>query len=221
MGNLRAQEKSYAFTANSNFPLSGDNTNDWQLNGYSVSDNTSSSGYISPAVEFYKKDHFQAFEISRIGVNTTDAIIYGLDSLNRYTLNKGGVSISTVNVAVRYTYAFLIGNPEDASRLKFYLGAAAGPYFERQNLQPLTSDIFPASSTTGGVKISAIPALRYSFADHWFLNVDVPLTLADFQMSATQSNNPAIPVSDRKTTTSDFDLFPFQALLRFGVGLRV
>ncbi|NEN24688.1 hypothetical protein G3O08_14365 [Cryomorpha ignava] len=219
---LFSQDQNFAFAAYSNFAISNEQVQNWHPQGIEVKKSNGAYGYFSPAVLLFRENgDFQEFEISRIGFNTKEAEVYSLDSLNQFSHLVGGTSVDEIKAAVRYTYSFLIDLFEEESKLKVYLGAGASPYYLRASMRPQTSDIFPVSSSTGGIRFSAIPTLAYSISDHWFLNLNIPFTVANAFVSSTKTENPAVPISDRKSSRSDIKLFPNELHIRFGLGLRL
>lgn len=221
-GFLFSQNQNLAFSAYTNFNFSNEQDRSWHTQGIEVKKSNVAFGYFSPAVLSYRENgDYQEFEISRIGFNTKEAEVYSLDSLNRFSRLVGGTSLQEINVALRYTYSFLIDLFDEDSKVNIYIGSAASPYYIRESVQPKTSELFPVSSSTGGIRFSAIPGINYSITDHWFLNLNMPITVANASFSSTKTNNPIVPISNRKSSDSDIKLFPNELHIRFGLGLRI
>lgn len=219
---LFSQDQHFGFSAYSNFSVLNDQNQNWHPQGIEVTKSNYAMGYFSPAAYLYKPNgDYHEFEIAKFRFNTRSAEVYALDSLNRFSRLVGGTSVSEINVALRYSYSFLISLFKADSKFQVYLGAGASPYYKREWLTPKTSDLFPVSSDAFGAQLAAIPTITYSITDHWFLNLNVPITLADIYSRSTKTENPAVSISNRKSTTFDIDLLPNELLIRFGLGLKI
>lgn len=219
---LFSQHQPLTFSAYSNFTFSKEQEQNFHSQGIELKKNNGAFGYFSPAVLLYRENgDYHEFEISRIGLNTKEAEVYSLDSLKRFSTLVGGSSLQKINVAVRYTYSFLIDLFDETAKFKVYLGAGASPYYIRESIQPKTSVLFPVSSFSGGIRFSAIPAITYSISEHWFLYLNFPVTVANAYLSTTKTENPQVTIPDRKSSKSDIKLFPNELHIRFGFGLRI
>ena len=219
---LIAQEQKVGLMAYSNFSISNESVHHWHPQGIVVRKINNSLGYFSPAVILYKENSdFHEFEIARLSFNSSDATLYGLDTLSSYLPLLSDTRVDNVHIAIRYSYSFLInlGTPE--SKFKVHLGVGASPYFQREWLTPQTSDIFPLKSHSVGVRISAAPTLTYGITDHWFLNLNIPFTIGNAFARRSKTENPALPLSNRTIKRSDIKLFPDEYLIRLGLGLRI
>ena len=221
-GLLFSQNQQFALSAYSNFINSNEQEQNWHPQGIEVKKSNGDYGFFSPAILLYNENgDYQEFEISRISINTKEVEVFSLDSLNRFSRLVGGTSLQQINVTFRYSYSFLINLLDKESKLKLYIGAGASPYYIRESIQPKTSNLFPVSSSIWGIRFSAIPTITYSITDHWFLNLNIPIIVANAYFSSTKTENPVIPISNRKSSDSDIKLFPNELHIRFGLGLRI
>lgn len=132
---------------------------------------------------------------------------------------NGGTSNNT-NIAVRYEY---IRNFCKKANSKWMpaLGFAAMPYYERTKFIPILSNEYINANTKTGMKAFLVPRINYAISSRFYIDINVPICVADMNIQKANYNNPALTVQQQKQQTTNFNLIPDSYSLRVGLGLNI
>lgn len=84
------------------------------------------------------------------------------------------------------------------------LGAA--PYFLWNKSIPVLTNDYPASYHEIGVRLFVQPRLTYYFSKNLFINLNIPVYLAQADLNQTNVKNPGLPIDQQKSTIFDAEL---------------
>jgi hypothetical protein len=179
--------------------------------------------YFTPAFAIYSPNgNFQELEISRLQFNhSNNAVRIQTDSTGQTSDIVIGQKITRIFIAFRYEYDILLFKQKTENKVQWYTGFSASPYFSNSKFSPIVSNLYPTNENKMGVTLSVIPRLHYNVNDRWFVDLNVPVNLFDFNVNVKNDSNPTLPDSQNKTTTLELETFPSQVLIRLGVGLRL
>ncbi len=181
-----------------------------------------SLGYFSPAFAWASpRGNYHEIELSRLQFNQVDEQTY-IDydnGLNHQVIS--GEQRTNVFIALRYEFNYMIIKNKDDKRLKPSLGFAVRPYYHRSAFQPRISSLFATSQSNAGALFSIVPRINYDLSKKWFIDLNVPINLADLSIQSRTYDNPAIPVNQRTITTIVAETLPSQYLIRLGIGVRL
>ncbi len=179
------------------------------------------TGYFTPAVSFERLNgDFHEIELSELMINRTDQKVSYKFTDDSTSLLVSGERTIDLGLAFRYEYNLnLMKNRPDA-RFRPFIGFAASPYFSRASIKYFVSLTYPESETRFGVALAIVPGIQYNINENWFLEFNIPLTIADVILKFDSVDNPVLDTSLRKTATLEILEFPAQIHLRLGAGLR-
>lgn len=132
---------------------------------------------------------------------------------------SGGKTKQTY-IALRYEYILNFMKNRD-SRWMPALGLAAMPYYKRSSYSPVLQTEFPIAETRTGVKAFVIPRLNYALTSRLFLDLNIPLCVADMNIQHNSKKNPNLPVAEQKNNTGNFEGVPGFYSIRLGLGLNI
>lgn len=165
-----------------------------------------------------KKSNFHEIELNRftINVDNTQDVVY--QNGQRITLN-GGRTVST-NFSVRYEYIVQFGKKKN-NRLVPALGFAVNPYYARENAQPHIATLFPTMVFETGFRTYVVPRATYYFSRKFFVDLNVPMTLAGFSIQYQNIKDPSLNPAQQKYGVFNFDMFRNTLQARVGLGFKI
>ncbi|MFT5821640.1 MAG: hypothetical protein ACI8ZM_002894 [Crocinitomix sp.] len=180
-----------------------------------------SLGYFSPAFSWATpKGNRHEIELSRLQFNQVDEVTY-LDYDDGISFQViSGERNTNVFIALRYEFDYQIIKNKD-SKLKPSLGFAVRPYYSHASLRPKVSSIFSSSELNVAAMFSIVPRLNYDLNKKMFIDLSIPLSLAELGVRSTTWDNPAIPVNQRTVSTFVVEVAPSEYLIRLGIGIRL
>jgi hypothetical protein len=122
---------------------------------------------------------------------------------------------------LRYEYKLALFKKKGWEKFKPVIGFSASPYIQWNKHQPGLSNAFPTSRTTVGLFMSVIPRVEYQLNDHWYLDLNLPLSILTMNYITNRTNNPNLPIEDRTSHIIDFHNGPIAFAVRFGVGYMI
>ena len=177
---------------------------------------------FSPAMVFYSQNgNSNEIEISRFRLSNIYNKEYRLiDSLGAEEIFSANYE-KQFELFLRYEYKLALFKEKEWEKFKTVIGFSATPYFQWIKHQPEVSYEFSSSRTTVGLFLSVIPRVEYKLNDRWYLDLNIPLSLVTMNYITNKSNNPLLPVEDRKVSIIDFHNGPIAFAVRFGVGYMI
>lgn len=179
-------------------------------------------GYFSPAFAWASpRGNYHEVELSGLQFNEVDEQTY-IDhdnGLNHQVVS--GEKRTSVFIALRYEFDYMIIKNKESNRLKPSLGFAVRPYYYRAAFVPRVSSLFASSQSSAGAIFSIVPRINYDLNKRWFIDLNVPINLLDVSAQTSMRDNPAIPVNQRTITTIVAEAVPSQYLIRLGIGVRL
>lgn len=177
---------------------------------------------FKPSVAFSwrsDKGNYQEVEISSfvVGKKSTEFFFRAPSSIT--PIGTGGQEVSTTDIAIRYE------NVKDLFKRKNWklrpmLGLGLTGFYRSEKVAAQGVNPFvPMSEQRYGFKFEAIPRLNYNISRRFFIDFNIPVTVAqsDLWVSKIQSS----PISDvQKTSLANFAAAPVEIAARIGVGLR-
>ena len=163
----------------------------------------------------------QEFELSRLLINTTSKSIIKNDTMGKSIETISSQKTTNIFVAFRYEYNVMFFKNKEDNKVKLYLGFSINPYFSNIKYSPLVSTAFPTNQGNFGMTLSTIPRLNYNWNEKWFIDINIPISIADFYWTIDKVDNPSVPVVQRNVSTYNYQAFPNKFLFRLGLGLRI
>jgi hypothetical protein len=131
-----------------------------------------------------------------------------------------GADVFSSSISLRYEYIINYFKKSDCS-LAPSLGCAINPYLDQTKQKPQTTQSFPSSYITAGVRGFITPRLTYYYSSKCFFDLNIPIALFDAQNKYSTVRNPGIRVANQRISEANFDVFPKQFYLRLGVGIKI
>lgn len=175
---------------------------------------------FSPALVFYSQNgNSSEIEISRFRFSNIYNKKYSLiDSIGAEETILSADYEKQFELFLRYEYKLALFKKKEWEKFKAIIGFSATPYFQWIKHQPEVSNEFSRSRTTVGLFMSVIPRVEYKLNDRWYLDLNIPLSLATMNFITNRSSNPLLPIEERKVSIIDFHNGPIAFAVRFGVG---
>jgi len=202
-----------------------------QLNSIQLSD-TSSFRYqytntnlqiLNPSIAFHwksKKDNFHEIELTNFLINKVGTRTEILSDSSSNSQLISGDDITTTSLSVRYEYIVVL-NKSKNSKIVPSIGFGVNPYFRKNNFAPKNSSSFPSTNQNFGIRTFITPRVTYFLTSKLFLDVNIPICFFDNSIVTENQNNPSIPISNRTTSTFNFNQFPKFRCARIGIGLKL
>ena len=92
--------------------------------------------------------------------------------------------------------------------------------FSMTSNKPWVSLSYPSSETRFGTVLAIVPRLQYNINKSWYLDLNIPVSIADIYFRSSRIDNPTVPGPDRTTTTMVLEEIPLNVHVRFAAGLR-
>lgn len=180
-------------------------------------------GYFTPSIGFnLPNGNYHEFGISRLLINKTDNVSYSIDdSAGQSNLLVSGDITTDLLIDLRYEYNFMLLKKKSESKLRPFLGFSVDPYFSRKRFNPKISTSFPMNENKLGATFSVIPRLVYNINERLFLDLNIPLPIADINLTSIRLDKPDLSINERTTSTIILGAFPAKFLIRFGIGIKI
>jgi hypothetical protein len=179
-------------------------------------------GYFSPAFSFYQPNgNFQEIELSRIAINSSRNQSVITTDTNGKVTKVLGMDRTNVAIGLRYEYDYRLFKKKDDCKLKSYLGIAVNPYFSSSTFDPNSTIYFTTRQQSIGATIAFMPRLNYYISERWFLDLNIPISIMDMNITTNKVDNPILSEQQRSVSTVNFSQLPCKFLVRFWVGFRV
>ncbi|NOQ70703.1 MAG: hypothetical protein GQ574_01805 [Crocinitomix sp.] len=181
-----------------------------------------SLGYFSPAFSWATaKGNRHEIELSRLQINQIDESTFVDYTDGQNPVFLSGDIKTAILIALRYEYNFRFFKKKEDMKFKPSLGLAIRPYYSKSIFQPHLSTQFPSNQSDIGALVSIIPRITYDLNERWFIDLNMPVNLAEFKLHSNTYFNPALPKNQQTVTTLEFETLPSQYLIRLGVGFRL
>jgi hypothetical protein len=95
------------------------------------------------------------------------------------------------------------------------------PFVNYIKFIPLSSSNFPASLRNFGALINVIPRLQYNLTSNFFVDLNLPITMAQFNSYHQKTSNPNYSKSQNEVGGLNFDMLFKVSNLRIGLGYRI
>jgi hypothetical protein len=162
------------------------------------------------------KQNFHEVELTRLLVNkkynTYD--IYGPAG----AWEPGG-SRNVTDIALRYEYRICFAKKRDRKFVPS-LGFGLAPSFFRNSFDPNYTSQYDLSTTTVALEGQIIPGLNYHLNSRFYLDLNIPVSVASFGITTSKNTNPQIPVQQQKISNFDFLFLESFYTVRLGLGFK-
>lgn len=171
---------------------------------------------LKPSVAFNwtdKKGRTREIELSSFILNSRK------DNTTLGTTALMGRSVTTYDISLSFEQIFNFAKQKNW-KLKPSLGAGVAPYFNMEKITPYTTALVPSTNTSYGARLYFAPRVNYSVSDRFFIDLNVPVTVADMGVQSQKTFVPAIN-SEMTSSTGNFNAFTTMPSVRIGAGLRI
>ena len=203
----------------------------WMLNPYTgvrLNDNasyvrqSSMYDYVHPSVAVMLRNrdkNYHELELTPISITSTElgSILHGPGGVPEY---HPSYHLAATRLAVRYEFIVPLIKQRPATFLPG-VGLAVMPYFSRNKLTPFSPVHVPRTTSVLGARAFIVPRLQINLSKRIFIDVNIPLCLADFSTTRQNIQNPTLPVGAQRYTIADVRLLPKFYTARLGVGVKI
>lgn len=178
---------------------------------------------LHPTVAFQFKSrtgNFHEIEMSDLKLRKNTIIEQEINDSANTNFVIGGGQVTESAVVFRYEN-ILIFNSDREKKLVPALGVGISPYFQGLGVILNVSNRFKTRETYLGANFFVAPRINYFINEKFFLDLNIPVTLFDLHLQSVVEDNPAIPVSQRKTSSLNFSMLPKIFSARVGVGMKL
>lgn len=184
---------------------------------------TQNAGNITPGFAwFHQNGNFQEFELIRLSVYHSETALFTQNNQTGGLTNKNQtVNSSQFALVTRYEYNRQMGRKNENKKLTWYAGMAVRPFYTFYKFLPQSSNSFPEKSHAFGLSLAVVPRINYALSKKWFIDVNIPITLAENRNQALRVQNPAFTAQQQKSFTVNYTLFPSHFSGRFGISYRL
>lgn len=179
-------------------------------------------GSLTPAFTWgLKNGRFHEVEISEMNFNRN------FQQTSQIDFGSGGLSITegervyNLSLAMRYEYSVYSEKRAKKSKLVPALGGSIQPYFHYIATVPAVATRYRTGLSSFGAVVNFIPRVYYNMNKKWFLDLNIPLTLAKIGGESSTVENSLIRDEDQRVTNFNLDFVTTDILVRFGVGMRI
>ena len=178
---------------------------------------------FSPAFVFYnKKGNSSEIEISRLNYTNNYIKEYTqLDSTGAIMHVISGHTKKEFDFHFRYEYQLRLFKKKDWKRINLSIGFSATPFVEWNKTEPTLSTEFVSSKTIIGVYLSVIPRIEYTINEKWYLDLNIPIAVANAYYTSIKDEDPSIPSEESNVNSFNFYNAPRDLTIRFGLGFRL
>lgn len=218
---MHAQSVSLKLYTNFAFYMNNSDENPWS--SLMVDNKVTELGYFTPSVCFtLPSGNFHEVELARFLFNRSHQEWYEDPDSPEDETDPVFIELTTnVRISLRYEFNWkLLKNKTDAKFIP-YLGVSSLPYYKNENYLPGESNEYRIRTNNLGITIALVPRVIFRVNERLFLDLNVPLSLADLSYMHHHYNSPNLPEEDRNSSTVDIAAFPWQFLFRFGLGVNL
>lgn len=164
-----------------------------------------------------RRRNFHEVELTRLMINK---------SYNTYDvgLPGGGLersgSRNLTNISLRYEHILSFAKNKDR-RFVPSLGFGLASTLYRFSFDPKSSTQFKLATTNVAFEGQVTPRLNYHLKSRFYLDLNVPVSVARFGATTSTNRNPQIPVRQQKISNFDFSLLPSFYSVRLGLGFKI
>lgn len=101
------------------------------------------------------------------------------------------------------------------------VGFGFNPYYKRYHHSPDQTSEFATTQSFYGAKVYFTPRLNYFFSDKLFLDLNIPITLANFHLEREKIDNPTVEKHGRTSISYGYETFPKIFTARVGLGFKL
>jgi hypothetical protein len=178
---------------------------------------------IHPVVAFQwksKKNNFQEIELNDLKWEHTGSTTESRsDSTGMATIvDEQRITESAISAKYEYTFVFL---KKKEHKLVPTLGLAADQYYRQYHFAPGVSSSFPSKEIVTGARVLVTPGLSLFLKHRLFIDVKIPLCIADAHFLSDDQEDPSVAKSAQKVSSFDMNMFPRIFSARLGIGVRL
>ncbi len=145
--------------------------------------------------------------------------------------DKSSIQNDTLNSNIPWrgtkTFSFAFGSRiESAWRIiekghnQFYLGISTNPTFDFNNVLPYTTATFPSHQYVLTSGLSIVPRWILNLNDRFLIDINMPLTFLQGEISTSYYGNPVLPTYARTVNVAKVD-FLFKPQIKVGFGVKI
>lgn len=119
-----------------------------------------------------------------------------------------------------YSYNIRIGSYNPERKVNFYAGGgtSVGMYYSKNS--SYSSSTFNNSKSTLNFNLVFTPRMTVKLGKRTFLDVNIPCSVYSTRRNSTFTDNPSVPVENRKNASVNSTTFPNQFTVRVGVAIK-
>lgn len=118
-------------------------------------------------------------------------------------------------------YAVMRNMHSLTQRFHLAFGFAVNPYYLKGESIPKMENTYYLSRSILGASLNIMPAINFNASERVVFTLDCPFKVVDFYRATTNIKNPAIPVHQQKTHTSETAFFMKSYTVRIGIAYRL
>ena len=190
---------------------------------------TSSLQVFHPTISYQwraKNQNFHEIEITSFNMKRSTSLteIVG-DSITPPSPGYVGIPIAggrSINalISLKYEYIMTFRKMKEKKLVPSF-GFAINPFFKHTSFSPVLSSVYPSKEQILGVRFFATPRLTYYVTPKFFVDINLPLCVASTYFMNDVSENPVVPINERRTSTFSFETFPAILNARIGIGIKI
>jgi hypothetical protein len=182
------------------------------------------SQFLHPTIAFQwnsSVNNFHELELTNFILKKSETLTEVLtDSTGQRRYVTAGDDLITTLISLRYEFILNLMKSKEKKWVPSF-GFGASPYLHNVYDYPLTPTRFPVSDTYFGIRTFIIPRLTYYMSPKFFLDLNIPVCIFDTYYNLERTENPMLPVAERKNTTYNYEFLPGIFSGRLGVGLKL
>lgn len=129
-------------------------------------------------------------------------------------------SVNSTFFSFRYSYTLALFRGKSPA-IQPLIGFAAAPYYSSEKFTPLNSTNFGRSSFGVGTFVELVPRINWNINEKLFLDLNLPLRLADLSYLRYYTNNPQVPEPQQTSSGLDFNTLPRHFEINLGLGIKI
>jgi hypothetical protein len=192
--------------------------------GRSSARNDKTLQILQPLITLQRKtqnNNFVEIELSSLNINSNRSSFYVYNDSPPYNTSKEPLyKQRNTNIAVRAEYIFVYGKIKD-KRLVSNVGVGLMTSYNKMNYISASPMLYSNSITTLGCSVYISPKLTYFLKSKYFIDLSLPLNLAEFSLNSSYNSNPKLDLNNRKTSTFNFDGLTTSFGFRLGFGIKL
>ena len=163
--------------------------------------------YWTPAIAWSTK-HGNSMEIEISHMKYRDYNIYKDEEKSELGRNE-----KNIELFLRYEYIFSFGQGAER-KWRPSVGISVTPFYQYLVTSPYNLASFRYSSTKTGAYLTATPRIQYYVNQHWFLDLNLPISYASMEYSMDRNQNPTLTYENRSVSELTFNSWT-------GLGIRL